>query len=179
MPESQSKKQTEFETVRLNFLDPPEYRSTSAAKDRRFVNGYFEPSYNKIKQAIAYHFVKRPGIARSIQPPAGAATARGCYAWKENIFSVFGRKIYRGTSDLGITMPTADATSMCNFAETRPGASTEYLGVNTGQALYLIATDYSVIVLNNVFALLKTLGVISVVPSSVQVVISCVHLGGS
>jgi len=144
----------EFDTTRINFLDLQEYRSNSTAKDQQYINGYFNPVYNKVKQAVDYFWTKRPGTATYTRPPAANAAGRGMYAWSGTglmqIYSVFGRKIYAGTTDLGVTMPVTDATSFCDFTETRPGAATQYLGINTGQALYLIDSSDDVTILNNV-----------------------------
>lgn len=145
-----SKPQTlkEIQTVRVNFLDPQEQRTTSVAQDQRFINGYFDPVYNALKKDIDFFFTKRPGLSNLTQPPAGATTGRGVYSWRGTLYSVFGTKIYGGITDLGVTLTTT--TGICDFAETRPGATTQYLGVNDGTSLYLIATDNTVVVLNNV-----------------------------
>jgi len=150
----------EFDITRINFLDPLENResssvTTSFTKDLLFTNGFFQPAYNKIKKAISYFFTKRPGISRVWQPNGADKQGRGIYEWKGNLYAVVGQKIYKNdfdftpTTDLGVAIPAADNVSMCDFAETRPGAATQYLGVNTGTTLYLIETDDSVTVLNN------------------------------
>ena len=139
----------DIETIRIPILGSAGNRGTSSSKDQRFVNGYFWEIKNPVTGKAVYQFVKRPGLSQNTRPPAGAATGRGLTVWKDNIYSVFDRKIYKGSTDLGITLTNA-GTGICGFAATRPGAATQYLGVNDGTSLYLIATDDSVIILNNV-----------------------------
>ena len=128
----------DVETVRIPLLGSPGNRSVSTAKDQRFVNGYFWEIKNPITGKAVYHFVKRPGLAQSSRPPAANAVGRGIYSWEGSLYSVFGNKMYKDGVDLGTTMDTT--TGLCGFAETRPGASTQYLGINDGEDLYLIST---------------------------------------
>ena len=149
----------EYDAVRINFLDSSDARGTSASYDARFLNGFFDPVYNKVKQDIEYFFTKRPGTGAGMIPsPTGgsAAIGRGIFApssaFSTPLFSVFGNKLYRGTQPLSTFQVTTLATSTGRvaFAETRPGATTHYVGVNDGTSLYLIDTSYGVTVLNNV-----------------------------
>lgn len=137
----------DLETVRIPILGSPGNRGTTASKDQRFVNGYFWQIKNPLTGKEIYYFVKRPGLSQNVRPAGATAVGRGIYSWKGSIYSVGGTKIYKGSTDLGVTLRTS--TGLCGFAETRPGATTQYLGVNDGTDLYLIATDASVIVLNN------------------------------
>lgn len=126
----------EIQTVRLPLLGDMTLRGTSASKDQRFVNGYFDVFKNPVTGKEHYYFIKRAGLSQNIRPPAGNAIGRGVYYWKGNVYSVFGNKIYSGLTDLGASMTTA--TGRVSFQETRPGATTEYLCVNDGVKLYLI-----------------------------------------
>lgn len=130
--------------VHLPFFGPSTFRSTSADKDQRFVNCYFDPQVNPISKDIDYFCVKRPGTAIYNQPTGTTGTARGVYYWSttDKVYSVIGNKIYSGSTDLGVTL--TGATGRCCFAETRPGATTKYLGINDGVKLYLIATNDAV-----------------------------------
>lgn len=137
----------DVETVRIPILGSPQNRSTDSSKDQRFVNGYFLDIKNPVTGKSTYWFVKRPGAAQSSRPPAADATGRGIYSWKGAIYSIFGTKLYKNNTDLGVVLRTS--TGLCGFAETRPGAATQYLGVNDGTDLYLIDTSGNVLVLNN------------------------------
>src|SRR3981189_2778685 len=107
--------QLSSQVVRIPFLETPHARDISSAKDLRFVNGYFEPIKNQIKNRLDYFYTKRPGLSQNVRPSGGAATGRGVYVWKGNIYSVFGTKIYKGSTDLGVTLTTS--TGRCYFAE--------------------------------------------------------------
>lgn len=128
----------EIQTVRVLFCDPPTYRALSASQDQRYVNGYFDPIRNQTKQDVTFYFTKRPGMALLSNPGGTTGTGRGCYSWNGKLYSVIGNKIYSGTTDLGVTL--SGSSGLVGFAETRPGASTQYLGINDGVKLYLIST---------------------------------------
>jgi hypothetical protein len=130
------------QVVRIPFLDEPNARSTTTSKDVRFINGFFEPIKNVIKGKLDYYFIKRPGLSQNVRPTGGAATGRGVFVWNGNIYSVFGTQLYKGSTNLGVTMSTS--TGLCKFAESRPGASTPYLTVSDGQALYCIQSSGTV-----------------------------------
>ena len=128
----------DIQTVRIPFIGNPTNRSTNADKDQRFVNCYFDVVENPITGKQVYYLVKRPGTSQLSQPSGGAATARGGISWRGDIYTVYGTKIYKNSSDLGVTLTTS--TGICGFAATRPGAGTQYLGINDGAKLYLIST---------------------------------------
>jgi hypothetical protein len=128
----------EVQTVRIPFIEESEFRGTDTTKDNRFVNGFFEPLRNPIKNLLHYYFVKRPGMSQNVRPSGGAGTGRGVFVWRGLIYSVIGTKIFKGSTDLGVTLGTS--TGLCKFAISRPGAATQYLFVNDGQALYTITT---------------------------------------
>ena len=139
-----SKTDDDIKTIRIPIIGSLLFRGTAAAKDQRFVNGFFDVLTNPVTNATSYYFNKRWGLTQTggIQPPAAAATARGCYSWNGNLYSVYGTKIYSGTTDLGVTLTSS--TGLCGFAETRSGAGTRYLGINDGVKLFIIATDNTV-----------------------------------
>jgi len=150
-------KSKERQTVRIPFIDETDFRPGQEGlltKDRFFLNGYFEPLKNPLTQEIEFHFVKRPGIGRSINL-GSPQTGRRLYNWTKTsqIYVVTNTAIYgdNGQTNLGVTITNGFGNgNHVGIAETRPGASPSYLGVATGDALYLIATDNSVIVMNNV-----------------------------
>ena len=145
--QKQGRPSEDIESVRIPIIGSALNRGSTASKDQRFVNGYFWATKNPVTGEQTFQFVKRPGLTLINQPPAAAAAGRGHLSWGGNIYSVFGTKIYKGTTDLGVTLATS--SGQCGFAETRPGATTQYLGVNDGTSLYLIKTDDTVVVLNN------------------------------
>lgn len=144
----------DIEIKRIPFLGTPGTRGMAvagaidASKDQRFVNCYFWRLKNPVTNAEVFFLVKRPGLSQNVQPSGTTGAGRGIYSWKSNLYAVIGTKIYKGTTDLGVTLRTS--SGLVGIAETRAGAATPYLGVNDGTDLYLIATDGSVIVLNNV-----------------------------
>lgn len=133
-------KKGDIQTARIPFVGNPNNRDTVTSKDQRFVNAYFDVVTNAEGQKY-YYLVKRPGYALHSAPSA-AANGRGCYSWRGDLYSVWGNKIYKNTSDLGVTL--GGTSGICGIAETRPGAATQYLSINDGLKLYAIATDGTV-----------------------------------
>lgn len=128
---------TEIKTIRIPVLGSPTNRDTIASKDQRFVNAYFDVIQNPVTNTPKYFFVKRPGLSRNIQPSGGAGVGRGLYVWRGDIYTVIGTQLYKNTTNLGVTLTTS--TGQCGITETRPGAGTQYLGINDGIRLYLIS----------------------------------------
>ncbi len=85
---------------RFPLVIDPENRSSSTAKDARLVNGYME------KTTDGYRLFKRPGTLLSTQPSGGAATGRGIYNWKGNIYAIVGTTLYKDLVSKG----TVDGT---------------------------------------------------------------------
>lgn len=125
--------------VTVPFVGPPNQRAVDT-KDQRFVNVLFEPVVNQFTKQVAVNCIKRPGLANSTQPPAGAAVGRGIYAWSGsgNIYSVFDDKIYSGTTDLGVTL--AASTGRVWFCERHVATGTRHLIVSDGADNYNITT---------------------------------------
>src|SRR5258706_11875044 len=142
------------QVVRIPFLDETDLRpgqEGSYTKDRYFLNGYFEPIKSPLTSEVELHFTKRPGTSRNTLIGNGLA-GRRIYFWKatNKFYVVTTTTIWNSDiGDLNITLAPFTGRSI-GIAETRPGASPQYLGVNTGNALYLIGVDNSVIVLNGV-----------------------------
>jgi len=115
-------------------------RGTTAALDQRYVNVLFELYTNPLTGGKSLMAVKRPGLAQFSQPPAGAATGRGLYAWAGSgkIYSVFNNKIYSNTTDLGVTL--AASTGRVWFAETSPTSTERILIISDGTDNYHITT---------------------------------------
>lgn len=135
-----SRSYDELKVVRVPAIGALKFRGTSASKDQRYVNGFFDVLTDPETQKKQYFFTKRPGYTQTggSQPPAGAGVARGCISWNNKLYSVYGTKIYSGTTDLGVTLTTS--TGMCGFEFTRPGIVTQYLAINDGVKLFIIST---------------------------------------
>jgi hypothetical protein len=133
----------EYKTVRIPFFGGPSNRdnlaySLNPNKDQEYINVSFESYKNPGSPETKYYARPRPGYTLVNRPPGANATARGLYVWNNNnaIYSVFGDKIYKGTTDLGVTLTTT--TGLCGFSETRPGAANQSVAINDGARLYLI-----------------------------------------
>jgi len=134
-------------TVRLRFYGKETMRDTTN-KDRRFLNMFMEPYSDDINgEAAIYYITKRPGRVL-LNTPSTPAAGRGIYYWKGATYTVFGNKIYKDTTALGVTLTTT--TGKVSIKEVRPGAAVQYLCINDGTALYCINTSGTVLVLNNV-----------------------------
>ena len=129
-------KKEDIESVRIPILGSPLNRGTTATKDQRFVNGMFVAVQNPVTGKQTYFFTKRPGTSRRIQPSGGAGTGRAIYSWKGSIYTVIGTKIYKDSTDLGVTLTTS--TGNVGITETSYAAGTQYLGFNDGVRLYLV-----------------------------------------
>lgn len=133
----------DVQTARIPFIGNPTNRDTVTSKDQRFVNVYFE-AIKKADGDKTFFLVKRPGLTLNTSP-SSAATGRGVYSWKGDLYTVYGTKIYKNLVDLGVTLTTS--TGICGFAETRPGSTvpTQYLAINDGAKLYCIAASTGVV----------------------------------
>lgn len=131
-------KKEEIVTIRVPVMGNPLNRDGVTSKDQRFINGYFDV-LDSVEGKKYYYFCKRPGLATLNRPPAADAAGRGIISWRGSLYSVFGTKIYKGTTDLGVTLTTS--TGLCGMSYTRPGAATQYLAINDGVKLYLIDTS--------------------------------------
>lgn len=129
--------QPEVTVVRIPFLGNPTNRDTVTSKDQRFLNVYFD-ILKSVEDAKAYYMVKRPGYSSLNRPPAGNAAGRGCHSWNGKLYSVFGNKIYSGTTDLGVTLTTS--SGKCGFEELHPASALQALCINDGAKLYQIST---------------------------------------
>lgn len=140
--------QQDIQSIRIPILGESLARGTSSSKDQRFINVYFDVLVNPITNKSTYFCTKRPGMSQNIRPPAANGTARGSYSWRGSIYSCYGTQLYKGTTNLGVTLTTS--TGQVSIAETRPSATTPVLAVSDGVSLYVISTADAVTVLNNV-----------------------------
>lgn len=129
----------DIQVVRIPFLGSPTNRATSASKDQRFVNCFFEAIKNPVAESMLVYLVKRPGLSQRIQPSSGAGVGRGIASWRGDIYTVIGNKLFKNSTDLGVTLTTT--TGQCGITWTHPTAVTQYIGINDGVRLYLISTS--------------------------------------
>ena len=130
-----------WKVVRSPFVGVMTNRATGT-KDQRYVNVFIDRLDNQDSGGIRFFVVKRPGLAEHSRPPAGDAVGRGVYTWNGNLYVVAGNKIYKSNTLLSVTMNTS--SGLVSFSETSAIASTRYLAVNDGTAIYLIASDDTV-----------------------------------
>lgn len=138
----------DIQTVRIPVLGESLARGTSSSLDQRFTNGYFDVLKNSISNKVSFFFNKRPGMVQSSQPTGSSAVGRGAFTWRGSIYSCMGTQLYKGTTNLGVTLTTS--TGAVSFEETRASATTPLLSVSDGISLYVIDTSDGVTVLNNV-----------------------------
>lgn len=121
----------------IPFVGSPGQRGTGTT-DQRYVNVLFEVNKNPSPGEYPIQCVKRPGLSNSTQPPAGAATGRGLYAWgaTAKIYSVFANKVYSGTTDLGVTL--AASTGRVWWWEQHADTGTRQLIMSDGADNYNI-----------------------------------------
>jgi hypothetical protein len=72
-------------------------RDESGDQDSRLINAYVE----KLADGSGYRVYKRPGTSHSTQPSGGAATGRGMWNWKDNLYTVWNGTLYKDTTSLG------------------------------------------------------------------------------
>lgn len=130
-----------WKTARSPFIGVLNNRATGT-KDQRYVNTYIDRLENTDGNGARFYVTKRPGLDEFSRPSAGDAVGRGIYTWNSSLYTVAGNKIYKNTSQLSVTIGTT--TGQVAFSETSAIASTRYLAINDGTALYLIATDDTV-----------------------------------
>lgn len=126
-----------IQTVKIPFIGNPTNRDTVTSKDQRFVNCYFDV-LESAEGSKSFYLVKRPGFAELNRPPAANAVGRGIKSWNGNVYSVFADKIYKGTTDLGVTLTTT--TGLCGISFVHPNAGTQRICINDGAKLYVINT---------------------------------------
>lgn len=80
---------------RLPLVIEPSNRDDTADKDAKLINGYME-----VKDQEVWIY-PRFGTVEDSRPPAGAATGRGIFQWRGDIYSIFNGDLYRNGVDVG------------------------------------------------------------------------------
>lgn len=106
---------------RLPLVIMPENRGESVSYDARLVNCFMEKETDN-----DIWLYQRPGLARQSQPPAGAATGRGIYNWRGNIYSIFGDTVYKDGASIAGTVDTTNG--VYRFSSTLGGTPRLQLG---------------------------------------------------
>lgn len=128
----------ESQVIKVPFIGIPTQRDTGK-KDQRYVNVFIEPLKNEFAGDTKFFLTKRPGLIYNSQPSGAVEDGRGIYSWRNDLYSVFGNRIYKNGTVLSPTLTTT--TGRVDFTETSAIAATPYLAVNDGSAtLYLINT---------------------------------------
>lgn len=127
----------------IPFVGPSSLRGTSTL-GQRYINVLFESTSNKYTNEQLFDCRKRPGLANHSQPSSGAAVGRGIYAWPAtgNIYSVFDNKIWRDTTDMGVTL--AASSGRVWFVERPTSSGTRMLIVSDGTDNYNIETNHTI-----------------------------------
>lgn len=81
---------------RLPLIIEPMNRDETTSKDARLVNCYVERRPDK-----QYDVFQRVGLLQDSQPSGGAATGRGVYNWKGDIYKIFGSTLYKNNTSKG------------------------------------------------------------------------------
>lgn len=95
----------------IPFMGSPQQRSSSSAKDQRYVNFFPEMIYNGADEK-RYALKQRPGLAYFAATDAG--TARGIYYWNSHLYVVVGNKLYK---DGSVFQTLGSSTGPVGFAE--------------------------------------------------------------
>lgn len=146
MAEDQRDERKRWKTSRSPFFGVTTLRG-SELKDQRYVNIYLERLENQDAGMARYYCVKRPGLEYYSNPPLVAAAGRGMYVWNGHLYSCFGTKLYKDTTDLGVTL--VSSSGKVAWAETSAIATTPYLAVTDGLSIYLIDISGNVTTLTN------------------------------
>lgn len=97
-------------TLRVPLAGNGQQRDTEQYKDQRFVNYVFETTKNSVTETKKLFLVKRPGTVEYLNPAAGAAEGRGCWYYNGAVWSIFGSKLYKNTTEMA-TLTTS--TGQC------------------------------------------------------------------
>ncbi len=133
---------------RLPLVIEPDNRDTTTNKDARLVNSYMETAKSlgqDGKPRLETHIYKRPGLLLSSQPSGGAATGRGVYNWKGDIYSIFGTTLYKN----GVSKGTVDGTNgVYKFSSTL--GATPRLQLGNGVKAYNYDDGAGLVLINDV-----------------------------
>ena len=92
---------------RLPLVVEPGNRGASTSYDSRLVNAYVETKRDG-DRATDYWIYERPGLLEDSQPPGAAATGRGIFNWRDDIYSIFGATLYKNGVAVSGTVDTTN-----------------------------------------------------------------------
>jgi len=123
-----------YDTKRFPFVGSHNARSFSGAKDQRYVNCYPESIKNPLNQGKRIYLIKRPGLVTTVNP-GYVDTGRGVFFWKGSVYSAFGNRIYKDTTQISSITLTGTSGTVGFVAV---NGATEYLFVCDGTSGWVI-----------------------------------------
>jgi len=138
---------TTYRQLRIDFIGSVHNRDSSSNKDQRFINVYPETTKNPTSKEPKKYLVKRPGLSLNSTVVALGAIARGCVYWEGNLYTVYGDKLYKGTSSI---QTLATSTGTVGWA-TSSGV-TKYLFICDGTDGYVVDTSGTVTKINQTYS---------------------------
>ena len=78
------------EPKRIPLVIEPANRGETTSYDAKLINAYIEKS-----KEGEYWIYERPGLLEDSRPPAADASGFGVWAWRGNIYSIFGNTLYK------------------------------------------------------------------------------------
>lgn len=123
-----------YKTQRLPFVGSHNSRDATGSKDQRYVNCFPESIKNPLNNGKRIYLIKRPGLTTLVNP-GNVAVGRGIFYWKARVYSVFGNKLYSGTT---LIQTLGTSTGTVGFVAIN--GPTSYLFVCDGTDGYLITT---------------------------------------
>lgn len=101
--------QQEQPPKRLPLVLEPENRGSSTSFDAKLVNAFIETKKGPDGKGTGEIWVyERPGTLLASQPSGGAATGRGLFNWKDNIYAIFGSTVYKDNVALAGAIDTTN-----------------------------------------------------------------------
>jgi hypothetical protein len=147
MATSRQQPQPTNQQIRIDLIGSVHNRDSTSSKDQRYINFYPESTKNPLSKEPRKYLVKRPGMSLSSTVIGGGATGRGCYYYEGNIYSVFGTKVYKNTTEIQ-TLTTS--TGSVGWSEAT--GATKYLFLCDGTNAYVITTTGTISQVNATYS---------------------------
>jgi len=141
-----AQQESTYKKLRVDLLGSFHNRDSTTAKDQRFVNIYPETTKNPNSKEPKKFLVKRPGLSANSTVIGAGATARGCYYYEGNLYTVFGDKLYKGTSSIQTL-----GTSTGSVGWTECTGAIPYLFICDGTDAYVIDAAGAIIKVNQTY----------------------------
>ena len=128
-----------LKSFRVPLVGAFQNRNGVADKDQRFINCFPESRKNDITETKKIYLYQRPGL-NPINTVASGQEGRGIHHWNGYTYSVFGNKIYKGTTAI---KTIGSSTGMCSI-EVGTTPSEDVLVVADGTLVYVIEANDTV-----------------------------------